>query len=378
MFKKAIFLVKKNPFLLPFLSFGIISRFIAIKVFGFLGYSPFPEMVTILITKRCNFHCIGCSSSSPDYTKNFNSQKNRELKTNDIKKLIDEVSFFKPFIYFNGGEPTIHPNLIELIKYVKSKGMVCALTTNGSLLNKDYAKELIESKLDFISVSIDGPEEFHDKVRGFKGAFKKATEGIRNIVSTRENLGVDYPHVRLASIIYPERVENSKFIVSLANDLKVNELGFGLLMYYPKRIIKDQKQFIQKFKTGGPDPIGYEIDDNEKINFSLNEYKDFINKTQQNAKMPVYFAYQGQDITDFFNPKIFPAKESSCFASWKGLLIQPNGDMGICQGFKFGSIFDGSILKQWNNEKIRDFRKLRAKMPFPACFRCNEGQEIKF
>ncbi len=92
--------------------------------------------------------------------------------------------------------------------------------------------------------------------------------------------------------------------------------------------------------------------------------------------MPVYFAYQGDQYQAFFNPRKNPRSPSSCYTPWLGAIVQPNGDLEVCQGFKFGHLKKGSILSQWNSQVIRDFRKVRAKMPFPACFRCNEGQAL--
>jgi MoaA/NifB/PqqE/SkfB family radical SAM enzyme len=376
--KKATYLLKKNPGYLPFLAFGFLRKQ---PIFNFLkksGLSPFPELVTILITKRCNFFCPGCSSSSPKYTKSFLRKKQPELSTAEIKKLIDQIAFFKPFIYFNGGEPTLRQDLLELVSYVKKKGLVCSFTTNGSLLTPDFAKKLMITKIDFLSVSIDGPQRFHDQARGFPGAFNRASAGIKELVKQKKKNSLDYPHIRLASIIFPEKTKNAEFIVSLANKLGIDELAFGLLMFYPKKIIKEQKDFVKKHRTGGLEPIGLAIKNREKIDFSSQKYQKFLEFIKAKAQMPVYFAYQGGQLDDYFDPRKYPSQKSPCLTPWSGLVVQPDGSLEICQGFKFGSLKKGSLLSQWNNQKIRRFRKLRAKMPFPACFRCNEGQQLIF
>ncbi len=348
------------------------------RLFSFLGYSAFPSLITILVTQRCNFKCEGCSSNSPFITKNFNQNKNKELNLEEIKKIINQVAWFKPFIYLNGGEPTLRSDLLEIIAYIKSKKLICALTTNGSFLTKSLINQLIEVKLDFLSVSIDGPETAHDSYRGVKGAFAKASQGLSGLVNLKKELRIDYPHIRLASIIFPQNQEDTKYVIDLANKIGVDEIGLGLLMYYPQKIIGLQEKFMNKNKTGGKDPIGLKIKDNYKFNFSLANYQNFLAYAKQKSKIPIYFSYKGNQYQDYFNPQVFPSKKSFCLTPWNNLLIFPNGDLGFCQGFKFGHIDQGSILKQWNNQKIRRFRKLRSQTPFPACFRCNEGQKIKF
>lgn len=375
--KKLYYLLKKNPNYFFILFLNLLRKTFTLKLFGKFGFSFFPELVTILITKRCNFNCPGCSSSSPEYTKNFKIDPT-EMSTEEIKKIIDQVSVFKPFIYFSGGEPTLRSDLLELIRYTKEKKLVCALTTNGSLSNKKFLEKLISTKLDFLSVSIDGSAFFHNKMRNYKGAFQKASGAIKDLVELKKIDKIAYPNIRLASIIYPEKIKEAEFIINLANRLEVNEIGFGLLMYYPRRINREQNLFNKKFAVTGLSPIGLEIKDAHKFNFFPKEYLKFLDFIKKNAKVPVFFAYNGDQYDQYFNPKISPADNSTCISPWDGLVIQPNGDLEVCKGFKFGNVKDGSVLKQWNNRQIRSFRKLRAKKPFPACFRCNEGQKIKF
>ncbi|RJR24508.1 radical SAM protein [Candidatus Microgenomates bacterium] len=372
MFKKALFILKNNPsYFFPLIA-GLLRRIVLVKTFSRFLY---PELITITVTNRCNFNCPGCSSNSPLYTRK--NGKVKEVSLKDIKKVIDEVAVFKPFIYLNGGEPTLRDDLVEIIKYVKSKKLVCSFTTNGSLLTPDLLEKLVKAKLDFLSVSIDGPKEFHDKIRGFKGAFDRAVSGLESLRLLKNKYKVSYPHVRLASIIYPENINNSKYIINLANNLKVNELGFGFLMYYPEKIIGMQKKFVEKNKTGGEEPIGLKIDNNYRFNFDEKKYLNFLAYLKK-SKIPYFFAYQGNQYKEYFDPGVFPSNKSVCLTPWNNLLIHPNGDLGVCQGFRFGSIYKSSILKQWNSEEMVRFRKKRAQGPFPVCFRCNEGQKIKF
>jgi len=86
MYKKLLFLIKKNPHYLPFLGLNYFREKIDFKFFSGLGFSIFPSLITILVTKRCNFNCLGCSSNSPSYTKNFNEKK--EIGLEEIKKII--------------------------------------------------------------------------------------------------------------------------------------------------------------------------------------------------------------------------------------------------------------------------------------------------
>ena len=69
------------------------------------------------------------------------------------------------------GEPFLYPDLLPLITYMKSKGFVVSVVTNGTKVAK-LAKELVEVGLDVLLVSVDGPRDTHDNIRGYKGAFR--------------------------------------------------------------------------------------------------------------------------------------------------------------------------------------------------------------
>jgi radical SAM protein with 4Fe4S-binding SPASM domain len=79
---------------------------------------------------------------------------------------------------FSGGEPLMHPHFLDLCFYAKSKGMRAVISTNGTLITRELAKELKKVGLSYVGISLDGLEAVHDKFRGKKGAFKEAINGI--------------------------------------------------------------------------------------------------------------------------------------------------------------------------------------------------------
>jgi len=341
------------------------------------GYSFFPDFVTILITLRCNLKCEGCSSGSPQATLEFKEKGLKELTTEEIKKFIDQISFFRPAIYFNGGEPTLRGDLFELLSYAKKKKLVTAFTTNGTFLNEKIIGNILDSRLDFFSISIDGPAEFHDKKRGLPGTFDKAVRGLKLLLEERTQRKLRLPHIRIASIFNPENFDNSKYILNLAQELKVDELAFGYLMFYTPKAEKRQKIFIKKHKVGGNHMIGLGVKDDYEFRFDDDEVKQFFELVKK-SPVPVAFVPPKVEVEKFFNPKLSPSKRSKCLSPWFTSILMPNGDISPCQGYVVGNIKKQSFWKLWNNEKIRTFRKTLKQSPFPACFRCGEGQDIRF
>jgi len=78
-----------------------------------------------------------------------------------------------------GGEPLLHPQYFEFIKYLKQRGLYANSPTNGTLLTNKSVRKLKESGIDSLSISIDSMNpEIADKVRGHKGQLVKALNGI--------------------------------------------------------------------------------------------------------------------------------------------------------------------------------------------------------
>ena len=84
------------------------------------------------ITYECQLKCKHCC------TGNYIKEKNRELTTKEIKDVLDQAS--KPLVVnFFGGEPTLRPDLMELINYASKKAMFIFLDTNGINITKNFA-----------------------------------------------------------------------------------------------------------------------------------------------------------------------------------------------------------------------------------------------
>jgi Fe-coproporphyrin III synthase len=126
-------------------------------------------------TQRCNLKCVHCYAQSED------RDYAGEMSTEEAKVMIDDLAEFgAPVLLFSGGEPTIRKDLLELMHYAKGKGMRVVISTNGTLITAERAKEFADVGLSYVGVSLDGGKETHDEFRGLPGSFDKALAGIRN------------------------------------------------------------------------------------------------------------------------------------------------------------------------------------------------------
>lgn len=130
------------------------------------------------ITRRCNLHCAHCYSASHD------RDYPGELTTGEARQVIDDLARFEiPALLFSGGEPTVRPDLPDLIAYSVKAGLRPVVSTNGTLLDRDCVNGLSNAGLNRVGISLDGLQAANDKFRGTPGAFERSLAGIRNSVA---------------------------------------------------------------------------------------------------------------------------------------------------------------------------------------------------
>jgi 12,18-didecarboxysiroheme deacetylase len=127
------------------------------------------------VTRRCNLKCVHC------YAHAKNTSSDDELTTDQGKELIDDLADFgAPVMLFSGGEPLVRRDLPELAAYAVEKGMRAVISTNGTLITPEMARNLKQIGLSYVGISLDGMQEINDRFRGVNGAFRSALEGIKN------------------------------------------------------------------------------------------------------------------------------------------------------------------------------------------------------
>jgi len=134
-----------------------------------IGY---PITAGIYITNFCNIKCEMCN-----YWKEKNINRLSLDKLKDIVKDLKDLGCY--YISFAGGEPFTHNDMIKMLAYSKKHIPYVHVVTNGTLINKEKTIELAETKINEISISLDGTEEFHDHWRGVKGTYAKAISAIK-------------------------------------------------------------------------------------------------------------------------------------------------------------------------------------------------------
>lgn len=137
------------------------------------------------ITSRCNLKCVHCYNDSGAHT------ADRELTTAEAKAVLDDLADYgTPSVLFSGGEPLMRRDLFELIRYAGEKGLRTVISTNGTLISREKAKQIKQARVSYVGISLDGLGPVNDRFRGAEGAFDAATAGIRNCMEAGVRVGL--------------------------------------------------------------------------------------------------------------------------------------------------------------------------------------------
>ena len=209
-----------------------------------------PTFLQLRVTNLCNLRCKMCGQWGD--TGVFREQKGdgatdgeverarireliglrRQLALDDYERLLDEVAPHKPIVSLFGGEPFLYPDIIPLVRAIKERGLVATVITNGWHLER-HARELVEAGMDSIAVSIDGPPDVHDRIRGRESSFARAAAGIRAVAHWREKLGRGLP-VQMAILPVTElNAADVPAALDALRELPLELVNVGLRWFVP-------------------------------------------------------------------------------------------------------------------------------------------------
>jgi len=146
-----------------------------------------PRIVVLELTTRCNLNCSMCFRRSW-------SERIGDMDERVFSKALDEaIEAGVRFVWFAGwGEPTIHPKFIEWAETVKDAGLGLGVNTNGTLLDDELAKRIVEIGIDRLSVSVDAAsEETYARIRGH--SLRRVLKALRIIHEAKKERGCTKP-----------------------------------------------------------------------------------------------------------------------------------------------------------------------------------------
>ncbi|MDZ8064222.1 MAG: nif11-class peptide radical SAM maturase 3 [Nostoc sp. DedQUE08] len=149
------------------------------------------------ITLKCNLACSHCGSRA-------GHERAKELSPKealDLVKQMAEVGIKE--VTLIGGEAFLRPDWLEIAKAINEAGMLCGMTTGGYGISLETAQKMKEAGIRTVSVSIDGLEATHDRLRGKKGSWKYAFKTMSHLREVGISFGCNTQINRLSAPEFP-------------------------------------------------------------------------------------------------------------------------------------------------------------------------------
>ena len=329
------------------------------------GMSLAPRFVTLKPTLRCNLRCEFCR-----FVANGDVFGKRDwMEIEDWRRIIDEIAPYNPYICITGGEPTMYPQIAELIAHIKSHGLTCVMTTNGTLL-QHRAEDIIKSPPDIIVLSIDGPREVHDSVRMVDGTFDKAMKGIQKLHELKQKHCKETPRLIINSAITGRTFEGAVQMIEVAKSFGAWAMNFQHFWFLTRQMVDTHNT-----RYGDCFPLDFEhLGGTETAGVDPGRLFETIERIkQEDFGLPIVF-YPDLDETTI--PKYYgePEKFTHWFTptcAWTATDIMPNGNVEPCFDLVAGNVLEDKFMNIWNNHLFREHRRrLTEDGPYPVCARC--------
>ncbi|MEN8134570.1 MAG: radical SAM protein [Thermodesulfobacteriota bacterium] len=298
------------------------------------------------LTERCNLNCSHCYQSG---------DRVDELSLVEIRDVLDEIIEmikaweetygleFSPSLNVTGGEPFLRQDLFEILAEMRSRDFAIYLLTNGTLLDVDKTMALADLGVRGVQVSLEGPQEIHDSIRG-KGSFEASCRGVQHLLDGGLKVTLNATLSEINGDKFGEMVE-------IANSLGVQRLGFSRLV---------------------PSGRGLGLIDRMIDSEQVREiYQKIFSLPTNGLEIVTGDPVASQMRSGLDNEDCGEVATGGCAAGVSGLTLLPDGTVSPCRrlAVTVGNVREDSLREIWANSpvlgKLRDRESYRGK-----CGRC--------
>lgn len=289
-------------------------------------------------TKSCNLGCTFC------YDKAVRSPT-ENLPLEVVRNLAREAAELgAQRVILSGGEPMLRKDWRDVARIFDEFGMEVSLATNGTMITDEVAEFLGSLKQVTISISIDGDEEIHDRLRDHQGAHSLTMRGLRAL----KKAGVVFS---INATIFRDNLSEVPFFTKLARDFKC---GVRLSLLHPN--------------GRGEDMIGLALNPEEILR--LREYCHFM----QRHGIEIFVNLP--PLLQYFE-EVIPTWGAACGWAINFCGVLANGDVSICgvasdePDLVAGNIKEKSFKEIWATSPLfKQTRSLNTKDLGGICGRC--------
>lgn len=323
--------------------------------------TPELRLIHLQLTKHCNLRCSFCGQwGEHGYMKEHSAEDLTTAQWLDVVaqavRYRAETGIAPQFILW-GGEPLASPSFPAVSAALRDAGFTTALITNGVLIEKHL--DAINRNIDTVYVSLDGPPEVHERVRGAKGIWPRIERGLA---------GLDRAKV-MRVCLFTLCGENWREAVAFPH--RLGPLGFDRviyqnLIYCTSRQADDYRRWMREsFAQEAPRLYSWISDASEPW---VSELPSVVEELEANIRAGVYplevQLYPGElnagNIAQWYDSSVHVKKTNlPCAMPFRHLQINHDGQAHFCvdfNDFTLGNVREHSVLELFTNDRASRFR----------------------
>jgi len=296
-----------------------------------------PILTSFAVTYRCNESCLYCDIPS-------RARHGNEPSTDHMKGLIDQVvGAGASSMSFFGGEPLLREDIAVLVSHARKCNLSTNITTNGILLTRRIAADLIDAGLDSINVSLDSSvDDYVNTMRNTPAAFPGAVRAIRAISEERAGRESHTPNISVSTVLTSLNCGDVDNIIRIAADTGADSVYFNVMEVFPEA---HEKNRPERF-----------LEDRDKLADALAHLQKLVGRNPFIDNTPRYLEHLRQYILGQFPP-------IRCYAGYHSMDIDCYGNIFPCYYYfqdnrPIANIRDiGNLKKFWHGAEYGRIRK---------------------
>lgn len=334
-----------------------------------------PDWIVLGVNNTCNLHCkmcdVGVNYDQSNFYQNLMGSQPVHMPLDLFKKIVDDAKLYFPNVKLGYAftEPLVYKYLYESLVYARDNNIFTSITTNALNLRK-WADKLVDAGLNELYISLDGPADIHNDIRGYKLSFEKAVEGIEYLFSLKK-----HPKISLFCVVTQWNIGRLKEFADSFRKFPLTQIGFMHTNYTPDSVAEfHNSQFGAMYPATASNMQDIDINKYD-LDLLYSEMLE-IKKTSYPYQITFSPEINSRSQLEFFyhNPeKHFGRK---CYDAFNMIMVKSNGDVipahGRCYNLKIGNMHEQNLRSIWNSPVISKFRKQLNTSGglLPACSRC--------
>ena len=345
---------------------------------------PHPVELVVAVESACQLKCSMCGIRKVMKRPEFFG---RRITRADLLPALTEASKWRPrpYLKLTGGEPLLlGDGLLEMLDDAGRLGLASRLSTNGVLLSDAaLARALVKTGVDAVTISLDGPRDVHNAIRGRDFAFDRAALGIKNLFLARKSLGSAGPLIMVSTVVSAANHHRLIELFGILKELPIDWWNVQLINYVSEKA-RDEADAVSK--SFGFEPGAWDAFVNEPVTQvnpeSLAEQLRAVAGARKNFVLSFLDAggFSPRSLKAYYGGSEIAVSPRFCTVPYLAMHVVPSGDMVFCIDYphvSYGNIKTHGLKDAWKSETARKYRRyleecrrLTGSNP-PQCQRCN-------